>query len=92
MNYHCDRVIRSLEEHNSRLNKEGIIHAEATVNNVELFEGFQYTFDPMITFGVKKVPTHGGGEGQGLPWTAFKELLNSLAKREITGHEARDAI
>ena len=46
----------------------------------------------MVTFGVKKVPTHGGGEGQGLPWTAFKELLNSLAKREITGHAARDAI
>jgi DNA ligase-1 len=92
MNYHCDSIIRSLEEHNSRLNKEGIIRAEAESNNVELFEGFQYTFDPMITFGVKKVPTHGGGEGQGLPWTAFKELLNSLAKREITGHEARDAI
>ena len=92
MNYHCDSIIRSLEEHNSRLNKEGIIRTEAESNNVELFEGFQYTFDPMITFGVKKVPTHGGGEGQGLPWTAFKELLNSLAKREITGHEARDAI
>jgi len=88
----CDSIIRTLEDHPSRLNKEGIIRAEAESNNVELFEGFQYTFDPMVTFGVKKVPTHGGGEGQGLPWTAFKELLNSLAKREITGHAARDAI
>jgi len=46
----------------------------------------------MITFGVKKVPTHGGGEGQGLPWVVFKELARSLAARELTGHAARDAI
>ena len=92
MNYHCDSVIRSLEDHSSRLNKEGIIQAEAESNNTELFEGFHYAFDPMITFGVKKVPAHGGGEGQGLPWSAFKELLDALALRQITGHEARDAI
>jgi len=88
----CDSIIRTLEDHPSRLNKEGIIRAEAESNNIELFEGFQYTFHPMITFGVKKVPAHSGGEGQGLPWTAFKQLLDSLAKREITGHAARDAI
>jgi len=92
MSFHCDSIIRSLEDHPSRLNKEGIIRAEAESNNTELFEGFHYAFDPMITFGVKKVPAHGGGEGQGLPWTAFKELLDALALRQITGHEARDAI
>jgi len=91
MNY-CDRVIRSLEEHSSRLNKEAIIEAEAEVGNTELFEGFRLALDPMITFGVKKVPTHGGGEGQGLPWVVFKELARSLAARELTGHAARDAI
>jgi len=89
---HCDSVIRSLEEHASRLNKEAIIEAEAEADNQELFEGFRMALDPMITFGVKKVPTHGGGEGQGLPWVAFKELARALAMRELTGHAARDAI
>ena len=89
---HCDSVIRSLEEHASRLNKEAIIEAEAGADNQELFEGFRMALDPMITFGVKKVPTHGGGEGQGLPWVAFKELARALAMRELTGHAARDAI
>jgi DNA ligase-1 len=89
---HCDSVIRSLRDHPSRLNKEAIIEAEAEADNQELFEGFRMAFDAMITFGVKKVPTHGGGEGQGLPWSAFKELARALALRELTGHAARDAI
>lgn len=89
---HCDSIIRSLRDHSSRLNKEAIIEAEAEADNQELFEGFRMVFDAMITFGVKKVPTHGGGEGQGLPWTAFKELARALALRELTGHAARDAI
>jgi DNA ligase-1 len=89
---HCDSVIRSLRDHPSRLNKEAIIEAEAEQDNQELFEGFRMAFDAMITFGIKKVPTHGGGEGQGLPWTAFKELARALALRELTGHAARDAI
>ena len=65
---HCDSVIRSLEDHASRLNKEAIIEAQAEADNQELFEGFRMALDPMITFGIKKVPSHGGGEGQGLPW------------------------
>jgi DNA ligase-1 len=89
---HCDSIIRSLRDHSSRLNKEDIIEAEAVADNQELFEGFRMVFDAMITFGVKKVPIHGGGEGQGLPWTAFKELARALALRELTGHAARDAI
>jgi DNA ligase-1 len=86
----CDRVIRSLEEHPSRLNKEAIIEAEK--DNVELFEGFQLSLSPFITFGVKKVPTHGGPDGQGLPWEAFKELCHLLSTRQLTGDDARSAI
>jgi len=48
--------------------------------------------DCMVTFGVKKVPTHGGPDGQGLPWSAFKELADNLASRSLTGHDARNAI
>jgi DNA ligase-1 len=90
MTNHCDRVITSLEEHPSRLNKEAIIEAEK--DNVELFEGFNLALSPFITFGVKKVPTHGGPDGQGLPWVAFKELCELLRTRQLTGDAARDAI
>jgi DNA ligase-1 len=89
---HCDSIIRILRDHNSRLDKEAIIQAELEADNAELFEGLRMAFDPMITFGVKKVPIHGGGEGQGLPWEAFKELAQTLALRRLTGHAARDAI
>ena len=86
----CDAVIRSLEEHASRLNKEAIIEAEK--DNLELFEGFQLALSPFITFGVKKVPSHSGPDGQGLPWVAFKELCELLRTRQLTGDAARDAI
>jgi DNA ligase-1 len=86
----CDRVIRSLEEHPSRLNKEAIIEAER--GNTELLEGFQLALSPFITFGVKKVPSHSGPDGQGLPWVAFKELCELLRTRQLTGDDARSAI
>jgi DNA ligase-1 len=86
----CDSVIRSLEEHPSRLNKEAII--EAQIDNKELFEGFELALSPYITFGVKKVPSHGGPNGQGLPWEAFKELAHLLSTRQLTGDDARTAI
>lgn len=88
----CQNIISTLEDHSSRLNKEAIILAEAEADNVELFEGLRMCYDPMITFGVKKVPSYSGPDGQGLPWVAFKELARALALRELTGHEARDAI
>lgn len=89
---HCDSIIRTLEDHPSRLNKEAIVLAQAEAGNTELFEGFRLALDPMITFGVKKVPRHGGPDGQGLPWTAFKELARNLAERRLTGDAARQAI
>jgi DNA ligase-1 len=86
------KIIQELEADNSRLAKEAIVLREAEADNKEFFEGCRMAYDSMITFGVKKVPTHGGPDGQGLPWSAFKQLADSLAKRELTGHDARDAI
>jgi DNA ligase-1 len=88
----CQSVIWTLESHPSRLNKEAIVLAQAEMGNTELFEGLRMCYDPMITFGVKKIPSFSGPDGQGLPWEAFKELARALALRELTGHEARDAI
>jgi DNA ligase-1 len=86
----CYRVISSLEDHPSRLNKEAILEAE--IDNTELFEGMKMALDNLYTFGVKKVPSHSGPDGQGLPWVAFKELCHLLYTRQLTGHDARDAI
>jgi DNA ligase-1 len=88
----CDYVIRQLENHSSRINKEQIIEAEAQAENYELFEGFRLCLDNLITFGVKQIPTHGGPDGQGLPWLAFKELAHLLYTRQLTGNDARSAI
>lgn len=86
------QVIQLIEADNSRLAKEAIVLAEAEAGNAEFFEGCRYALDSMITFGVKKVPAHGGPDGQGLPWSAFKDLLDKLQKRELTGNDAKNAI
>lgn len=85
-------IIKELEADNSRLAKEAILKREIQNNNTELFNGLRMALDSYITFGVKKVPIHGGPDGQGLPWDAFAALATYLYKRELTGNEARDAI
>src|SRR6056300_1824528 len=49
--------------------------------------------DPLVTFGVKQVPTKDEViSAQGCEWNIFKELADKLIARELTGHAARDAI
>jgi DNA ligase-1 len=84
------QIIQELEADNSRLAKEAILEREK--DNVELFQGIHLALSPYITFGVKKVPTFSGPDGQGLPWDAFKELCELLATRKLTGDDARSAI
>lgn len=85
-------IIKELEADNSRLVKESILKRELKNNNVEFFNGVRLALDNFITFGVKKVPIHGGPDGQGLPWDAFSALATFLYTRQLTGNEARDAI
>lgn len=88
----CYQIIQDLESHSSRLDKEAILTAQIAAGNDQLFEGIRMALDQLCTFGVKKVPTHGGPDGQGLPWPAFKELAQLLVSRQLTGNAARDAI
>jgi DNA ligase-1 len=85
-------IITELESDNSRLAKESILSREAQNSNSELFTGLRLALDSMITFGVKKVPSHGGPDGQGLPWEAFAKLADQLSKRELTGNDAKKAV
>ena len=100
-----DYIIRQLEIHPSRLDKEAIIEAAHKEGLPEFFEGVAMALDALVTFGVKQVPTkeevwedtEQGGKrllpnGQGLAWSNFKMLAEQLQNRELTGHAARDAI
>lgn len=85
-------IIQKLAADNSRLAKEAIL-AEAMEEGLdEFFHGLKMALDKLYTFGVKVIPVKEEDAGQGLPWTAFVELAESLYRRQLTGHAARDAI
>jgi DNA ligase-1 len=84
-------IISNLEDHPSRLNKEGILESAMEEGLDEFFEGVRMALDPLVTFGVKQVP-EATVDGDGLAWANFKTLAELLNRRELTGHAARDAI
>ena len=86
------KIIQELEADASRLAKEAILKREAEAGNTEFYAGVHLALNNYITFGVKKVPSFSGPDGQGLPWEAFSELAHLLYTRQLTGHDARDAI
>ena len=85
-------IIQRLEADNSRLAKEKIIAEAIDLADPIFFDGLKLALDKLVTFGVQKVPKHSGPDGQGLPWEAFLQLADSLYRRQLTGHDARDAI
>jgi DNA ligase-1 len=85
-------IIASLEADNSRLAKEAVLEQAMNEGLDEFFEGIRMCLDKLYTFGVKQVPDKEEDGGQGLSWNNFKELAESLYRRELTGHAARDAI
>ena len=88
-------IIYQLEENNSRLAKEAILQNAMQEGLDEFFEGVKMALDPLVTFGVKQVPEKEEIEvltPQGLAWPTFKELARKLIERQLTGHNARDAI
>jgi len=89
---HCASHIWDLESHPSRLNKEAIILAIAQSGNSEFFHGCRLALDPMVTFGVKQVPEKKDEDGPGFDWDSFSVLAGNLRDRNLTGHDARDAI
>jgi len=86
-------IIAQLEADNSKLAKQAILKAALEEGLPEFFEGLKMALDPLVTFGVKKVPERSDVlTGQGLAWETFVELAMNLAGRKLTGHAARDAI
>jgi DNA ligase-1 len=85
-------IIQQLEADNSRLAKEAILETAMNEELDEFFDGVKMCLDKLYTFGVKQVPVKEEKGGQGLSWDNFKQLAESLYRRNLTGHAARDAI
>jgi DNA ligase-1 len=88
----CQNVISTLEDHNSRLDKEAIILAQAEAGNHEFFQGCRMAFDAMVTFGLKQIPEKTDEDGPGFSWDSFVVLAGRLRNRDLTGNAARDAV
>jgi len=88
----CHNVISTLEDHNSRLDKEAIILAQAEAGNREFFQGARLALDPMITFGLKQIPEKKDEGGVGLPWDSFSLIITGFVNRSLTGNLARTTI
>ena len=88
----CQNVISTLEVHNSRLDKEAIILAQAEAGNSEFFQGARLALDPMITFGLKQIPEKKDEDGAGLPWDSFSLIITGFVNRSLTGNLARDTV
>ena len=84
------QIIQHLESDNSRLFKEGVVADQVGVP--EFRHGLVKALDPLVTFGVKDVPTKKDPTGEGLNWDDFESLALDLEERVLTGHAARDAI
>jgi DNA ligase-1 len=81
------QIIKDLEEHNLRTNKEQII--DANRNNTEFLEGCRLALDPMITFGLKQIPEKKNEDGPGLDWDSFTLAITGFTTRNVTGNTAR---
>ena len=90
--------IKKLNESDSRLHKEDVIRQAleaATLGsiNAQMFLGLtKATYNPFVTFGVRKVPDTVGVVDAENPWHDFNELLTKLSKRQLTGNAALEAI
>lgn len=90
--------INQLNASDSRLHKENIIGQALTAALLEnegamfCLDMLRLCYDPYVTFGVRQIPETVGIVDAENPWSEFVDLLVSLGTREITGHDARDAI
>ncbi len=90
-------VIEQLQNTNSRNEKEEIISQAWENGCVEFFEGVKLAYDSLKPFHVKQVPKIESDENEedfqpDFDWNEFKQLAEKLHRRELTGHDARDAL
>jgi DNA ligase-1 len=90
--------IKQLNEDNGRLHKEDVLSKALTAAKLgnDISHRFlcylKACYNPYETFGVKKIPDTIGITDAENPVDDFDQLLEDLAARRLTGHDARDAI
>jgi DNA ligase-1 len=90
--------IIQLNEDNGRLHKEDVLKQALTAAKLgnDISHRFlcylKACYNPYETFGVKKIPDTVGITDAENPVDDFDNLLEDLAARRLTGHDARDAI
>jgi DNA ligase-1 len=90
--------IKSLQESDSRLHKEEVLRKALAASklgseNADTFLSLAgMCYNPYVTFGVRKVSNIETSTSQENPWEDFKELLDSLDHRLLTGNAALDAV
>lgn len=87
-------VIKELESDNSRLFKQDVIKREFLNRNDDFFEGIKLCLNPLITFGIKKIPEKKESSSLtgGLTFEDFVKAATYLQNREITGNSAIDLV
>lgn len=87
-------IMRALAATPKRTEKEQIIFDAFMKGERNWFACAQFALDPLITFGVQRVPriVEPDDTPSTFQITDFWELLAKLRRRELTGHAARDAI
>lgn len=90
--------VQRLQSDNSRLAKEAVLADARTAASggdweAGVFLGLTAAcYNPMVTWGVKQIPTSSDIMTASNPWSDFNVLLQRLSTRELTGNAARDAI
>ena len=90
--------ITKLQESNSKLHKEDVLRQAleaatlGSTNAITFLELAKATYNPYVTYGIRKVPDATVSTSEENPWEDFKELLNQLAERELSGNAAVDAV
>lgn len=90
--------INKLTESDSRLHKEEVLRqalAQSVLGDTKaqnFLTLLKSCYNPYVVYGVKQIPDTVGIFDAENPWSDFRQLLQSLASRKITGNAARDAI
>ena len=89
-------VVNRLQEAENKKDREEIVLDAWDAGCNEFFAGVHMAYDPMVTFGVKKVPKIVDYEEdeivEFLGWNDFVVLANDLATRKLSGDGARNAL
>ena len=87
-------IIKQLQQTSSRLEKESILREAWNNGCHEFFRGAVMAYDPLLTFGIKQVPSilEDGDDETNFTWIDFYELASKLSSRELTGNAAINAI